>query len=178
MELLSLYAALAVGWSVLLMPRTAGVPPEDPMDRLLDAIALVESRDNSRAVGDHGHALGVYQIHRSYWAEGTALLGVTWEYREARNPQKARQVVRAYLSYYGHGKSLPDMARIHNGGPRGCEKAATLAYARKIEQVLSGGELGARGRADNPDTGRLGRAITEGPVLAPWPPGVGRRAGA
>ncbi|MCL5280872.1 MAG: transglycosylase SLT domain-containing protein [Planctomycetes bacterium] len=144
MELLSLYAALAVGWSVLLMPRTAGTPPEDPMDRLLDAIAVVESRDNPGAVGDHGRALGVYQIHRSYWAEGTGLLGVTWKYGDARDPQKARQVVRAYLSYYGRGKSLLDMARIHNGGPRGCEKAATLAYARKIEQVLNSGEPGPR----------------------------------
>ncbi len=144
MELLSLYAALAVGWSVLLMPRTAGAPPEDPMDRLLDAIAVVESHDNPGAVGDHGRAVGVYQIHRSYWAEGTELLGVTWKYQEARDPQKARQVVRAYLSYYGRGRSLLDMARIHNGGPKGYEKAATLAYARKIEQVLNSGELGPR----------------------------------
>ncbi len=142
MELLSLYAALAVGWSVLRMPGPAGASPEDPMDRLLDAIAVVESRDNPGAVGDHGRALGVYQIHRSYWAEGTEILGVTWKYRDARDPQKARQVVRAYLSYYGHGKNLLDMARIHNGGPKGYEKAATLPYARKIEQVLNGGELG------------------------------------
>ena len=142
MELLSLYAALAVGWSVLLMPRTAAVPQEDPMDRLLDAIAMVESRYNPAAVGDHGRALGAYQIHRSYWAEGTELLGVTWKYRDARDPQKARQVVRAYLSYYGRGKTLLDMARIHNGGPKGYAKAATLPYARKIEQVLNGGELG------------------------------------
>ena len=144
MELLSLYAALAVGWSVLVMPRTAAVPQEDPMDRLLDAIAVVESRDDPAAVGDGGRALGVYQIHRSYWADGTELLGVAWKYREARDPQKARQVVRAYLSHYGHGKSLLDMARIHNGGPQGHRKAATLAYARKIECVLNGGEFGPR----------------------------------
>ena len=178
MELLSLYAALAVGWSVLLAPRMAAVRQDDPIDRLLDAIAVVESHDNPGAVGDHGRALGVYQIHRSYWTEGTELLGVTWRYQEARDPQKARQVVRAYLSYYGRGKTLLDMARIHNGGPRGYEKAATLAYARKIEQVLSGGEPGARDRADSPDTGRLGRALTGGPVLTPWPQSIGRRAGA
>jgi hypothetical protein len=136
MELLSVYIVLAIGWSVLLTPPVAGASQEDPMDRLLDAIAVVESHDNPGAVGDHGRALGMYQIHRSYWAEGTELLGVTWKYRDARDPQKARQVVRAYLSYYGRGKTLLDMARIHNGGPRGYRKAATLAYARKIEQVL------------------------------------------
>jgi Destabilase len=140
MELLSLYAAMAVGFSVSLLPRTAGVPQEDLMDRLLDAIAVVESHDNPGAVGDHGRAVGVYQIHRSYWAEGTEILGVAWDYRDARDPEKAREVVRAYLSYYGRGKTLLDMARIHNCGPRGYQKAATLAYARKIEQVLNGGE--------------------------------------
>lgn len=144
MELLSLYAALAVGWSILLMPRTAAVWQEDPMDRLLNAIAVVESRDNPGAMGDQGRAIGVYQIHRSYWAEGTELLGVTWKYQEARDPQKARRVVRAYLSYYGRGKSLLDMARIHNGGPRGYQKAATLTYARKIEQVLDQQDFGSR----------------------------------
>ncbi len=143
MELLPLYAAVAVSVSALLtMQATADVPQDDPMDRLLDAIAVVESRDNPAAVGDRGKAVGVYQIHRSYWAEGTDLLGVAWDYRDARDPQKARQVVRAYLSYYGRGKTLLDMARIHNGGPRGCRKAATLAYARKVEQVLNGGEPG------------------------------------
>jgi hypothetical protein len=144
MEVLSLYAVLAVGWSALLTPQTADMPQEDPMDRLLDAIAVVESHDNPGAVGDHGRALGMYQIHRSYWTEGTELLGVTWKYRDARDPQKARQVVRAYLSYYGRGKTLLDMARIHNGGPRGYEKAATLAYARKIEQVLNEEESESR----------------------------------
>lgn len=178
MELLSLYAALAVGWSVWLMPRTTAAPPEDPMDRLLDAIALVESRYNPAAVGDHGRALGVYQIHRSYWVEGTELLGVAWDYRDARDPQKARQVVRAYLSYYGRGKSLLDMARIHNGGPQGHRKTSTLAYARKIAQVLDGGEPGGRNQARNPAAGPPGRAVTEGPALAPGPRSVEPRAGA
>jgi len=36
------------------------------------------------------------------------------------------------LLHYGQGKSLLDMARIHNGGPHGHEKEATLCYARKI----------------------------------------------
>ena len=46
--------------------------------------------------------------------------------------------MRAYLSHYGKGKTLLDMARIHNGGPKGDQKEATLAYARKVEQILNG----------------------------------------
>jgi soluble lytic murein transglycosylase-like protein len=106
------------------------------LDLLLDAIAKVESRDDANAVGDSGRAVGVYQIHRAYWKDGTRILGVDWRYDQAKDPLKARQVVRAYLRHYGRGKSLIDMARIHNGGPRGHRKAATREYARRIEAVL------------------------------------------
>ncbi|MCX5644710.1 MAG: hypothetical protein NTZ17_08490 [Phycisphaerae bacterium] len=97
------------------------------MDLLLDAIAKVESRDNPERVGDSGRAAGMYQIHRPYWADGTRIMGVYWDYREAQDPQKARQVVRASLSHHGKGKTLLDMARIHNGGPKGDQKEATPA---------------------------------------------------
>ncbi|MHC4521208.1 MAG: lysozyme family protein, partial [Planctomycetota bacterium] len=83
------------------------------MDRLLDAIASVESNGNSRAVGGSGRALGAYQIHRHYWQDGTRFLGVDWDYSLAGDPDKARQVVRAYLLHYGKGKTLLQMARIH-----------------------------------------------------------------
>jgi hypothetical protein len=108
------------------------------MERLLDAIAQVESRYDAAAVGDNGRAVGVYQIHREYWMDGTRVLGVNWQYSDARDPRKARQVVHAYLCHYGKGRTLLDMARIHNGGPRGHQKQNTLAYARKIEQILQG----------------------------------------
>jgi hypothetical protein len=114
--------------------KTAGT--SRPLDLLLDAIAHVESNGDPHAVGDNGRALGMYQIHRAYWKDGTRFLGVDWAYEQARDPLKARRVVRAYLLHYGRGKSLLDMARIHNGGPRGHRKRATRAYARKIAEVL------------------------------------------
>jgi soluble lytic murein transglycosylase-like protein len=135
---LSRWIAAAVGLWFVMVPQTTCAAQDRELDRLLDAIAQVESRGNPTATGDNGAAVGVYQIHRPYWADGTRILGVKWSYREARDPQKARQVVRAYLRHYGKGKTPLDMARIHNGGPRGHAKAATLEYARKIEQVLSG----------------------------------------
>ncbi len=144
MRLLSWYTAMAVCLSLAVAHQTAGAADSDWMDKLLDAIATVESRNDPTAVGDGGRAAGVYQIHRSYWADATRILGVAWDYREAQDPHKARQVVRAYLCHYGSGRTLLDMARIHNGGPRGYRKAATVAYARKIRQVLNGGELGPR----------------------------------
>jgi soluble lytic murein transglycosylase-like protein len=122
----------------LLVPAVNARPaPDRALERLLDAIARVESRRDPNAVGDHGRAVGIYQIHRRYWQDGTRILGVDWPYRDARNPHKARQVVRAYLSHYGKGKSLMDLARIHNGGPQGDEKKATLSYARRVAAALN-----------------------------------------
>jgi len=107
------------------------------METLLDVLACVESNNNPNAVGDRGRALGVYQIHRAYWEEGTRLLGVNWPYREAFNPERARCVVRAYLLHHGANKTLTDMARIHNGGPTGHRRRSTLCYAQRVNQLLA-----------------------------------------
>ena len=122
---------LMPAWVAAASAPAAAVDPND-IERLLDAIARIESHGDPNAVGDGGRALGVYQIHRAYWEDGTELLGVNWPHRDATDPKKARRVVKAYLLHYGRGKSLPEMARIHNGGPHGCRKKATLCYARKI----------------------------------------------
>ncbi len=114
----------------------AQTPDEHSVDLLLNAIARVESNGNPRAVGDGGRAIGAYQIHKPYWKDGTRILGVDWSYEHARDPAKARQVVRAYLLHYGRGRTLLEKARIHNGGPRGYRKKATLKYARKIARIL------------------------------------------
>jgi soluble lytic murein transglycosylase-like protein len=127
-----------MAWLICLWPlgRTAHAGGKDPIDRLLDAIAQVESRRDPNAVGDHGRAIGVYQIHRDYWQDGTRILGTDWPYEDAVDPVKARQVVLAYLRHYGRDLSLIDMARIHNGGPSGHKRQSTQDYARKIEAIL------------------------------------------
>jgi hypothetical protein len=107
------------------------------LDPLLDAIATAESENGSHLRGDGGRALGPYQIHRRYWRDGTKILGVDWNYEQALDATKARAVVRAYLLYYGKGKSLIELARIHNGGPGGDRKASTLRYAAKIRKILA-----------------------------------------
>lgn len=128
---------LTAAWMLLhMVAGTTHAAPEERMELLLDAIATVESNSDPNAVGDKGRAIGMYQIHPRYWQDGTRILGVDWQHSEARDPEKARQVVRAYLHHYGRGKDVFDMARIHNGGPRGHKKKATLTYARRIEAIL------------------------------------------
>ena len=122
---------LMPAWFAAASAQAAAADPSD-IEQLLDAIARIESRCNPNAIGDGGRALGAYQIHRVYWEDGTELLGVDWPHRDATDPKKARRVVRAYLLHYGKGRSLIEMARIHNGGPCGYRKKVTLCYARKI----------------------------------------------
>jgi len=108
----------------------------DNIERLLDAIAAVESCNKAEAIGDKGLAIGTYQIHRDYWEDGTRFLGVSWDYQKAFDREKSRKVVKAYLLYYGKDKDLIEMARIHNGGPKGYMKKSTLSYARKIKRII------------------------------------------
>ena len=137
MRLLSMFSVAAMAFGVVAPFRSARAAGRNSMDQLLDAIARVESRHDANAVGDSGRAIGAYQIHRRYWQDGTRILGVDWDYKEATDPVKARKIVRAYIEHYGRGRSLIDMARIHNGGPRGYRKKATRPYARKIAVLLN-----------------------------------------
>lgn len=111
------------------------------LERTLDAICMVESsggRDTRD--GDGGRAIGPYQIHRAYWADGTRFLKVSWPYSDARDPVKARRVVRAYVTQYQRAGGYPPTpevwARLHNGGPRGPEKTSTLPYWLRVQTFL------------------------------------------
>ena len=135
---LAFLVALALAWA----PRAFAVEiPED----LLAAIARVETRNGTDARdGDSGNSIGHFQIQRAYWAEAMESLGHPWPYREARDPEKARRAVRAYLERWGtyyeetYGReATPEvLARIHNGGPRGWQKRRTLRYWRRVQAAL------------------------------------------
>lgn len=110
--------------------------PESDMVRLLAAIKQVESNGDANAVGDQGRALGAFQIWKSYWQDSK----VSGCYEDCKDPKYSESVVRAYLARYApKGKivTLEMLARIHNGGPRGYLKPATLKYWTKIQKVLA-----------------------------------------
>jgi len=116
-------------------------PTNLTLERTLDAIRHVESSAGKDSQdGDRGRAIGDYQIWRSYWTDGTLFLGVRWPYSDARDPAKARQVVRAYVLHYqragGYPATAETWARIHNGGPQGPRKAGTLPYWTRIRKAM------------------------------------------
>jgi hypothetical protein len=71
---------------------------------------------------------------------------VDWSYDEAVDPCKATPVVRAYLTHYGRIGASWRRLGIHNGGPRGYRKQATLAYAGKSADLQAGGNRRSRTR--------------------------------
>jgi hypothetical protein len=121
----------------LLFIALLAAPALGQSERLLDAIRQVESGGDCSLIGDHGKAIGSYQIHEPYWRDAVqADPSIGGTYQDCRDEQYARQVVKAYLHRYGRGRTDAELARIHNGGPSGHRKSATLRYLRKVQQAL------------------------------------------
>lgn len=118
---------------------------EKELTRVLQAIRIVESNNTPSAVGDGGNAIGVYQIWESYWKDATEFSNLGGKYRDCFVPEYADRVVRCYMKRYatprrlGREATMQDIARIHNGGPNGYKKQATLKYWEKVEKILNAG---------------------------------------
>ena len=127
----------------------AGGPSLDALDSmrqelrpLLDALAIVESNNNDKAVGDGGRAIGRYQVWRVYWqdaVEHAPELG--GEYQDVLSKEYAERVIVSYLHRYAKEAiaegDFEKLARIHNGGPKGYKKRATVPYWNRVETHLT-----------------------------------------
>jgi len=138
-------------FTTLLLPcRLANADLADNIDRLLPALARVESRNDPKAVGDGGAAIGIYQIHQGYWQDAVDFdKSLGGSYNDCFNPEYAERVVRAYLKRYAPvDATVEQLARIHNGGcnilkkqhsKKAKEKKAwdnTTKYWNKIKKEL------------------------------------------
>lgn len=112
----------------------------------LDRLAMVESGGDDAATNAAEGAVGRYQIRQGYLDDANAAAGTSYTLAEMREPGKAETIVRAYLGRYGRAfaeragraPTAEELARIHNGGPRGAEREATLAYARAFAATEGG----------------------------------------
>lgn len=115
------------------------MPMQGWMHALIFALIHVESQGEPRAVGDGGAALGLLQIRREVVEDVNRIYGTEYRHEDAFEPGKAVEIAVLYLRYWGNrgGPATPEkLARIWNGGPRGAEKDATLAYWRKVREAL------------------------------------------
>lgn len=82
---------------------TVAVQTSDVVDwnRLVEAVAQVESGVRHGAVGDHGRARGAWQIHRAAWEDVSrvrAAAGLrTYRYGAAHDPATARAYASDFL---------------------------------------------------------------------------------
>lgn len=110
-----------------------------PSPAFFRALHQVETSGRLGAIrGDNGRALGPLQIHRAYWQDS----GVPGRYEDCADLQYSIRVVSAYLRRYARAawdrgdSEAHILARIHNGGPQGHRKTATLGYAAKVRRAM------------------------------------------
>ena len=107
---------------------------------LLSALILVESNNNSQAIGDHGQAVGILQIHPEMVEECNRIatlkhLPFHWSLADRRSAEQSKRMFYVYEAYWlPKTKHLSNetAARIWNGGPKGYLKDATTPYWEKI----------------------------------------------
>lgn len=92
-------------------------------------------------VGDSGRALGPLQIHREYFKDAAAYdKSLGNDYSRVSDLKFATKVVNAYLNRYASkavaANDYETLARIHNGGPAGHKRTATVGYWNKVRKNL------------------------------------------
>jgi hypothetical protein len=125
----TLLALIALSGSAL------AAPPES----FWRALHHVESSSKHGDIkGDGGAALGPLQLHRGFHRDSA----VPGPFERVADLSYARRVATAYYKRYApeawERGDVVVLARIHNGGPRGDQKAATLAYSRKVVAAMGG----------------------------------------
>jgi hypothetical protein len=108
-----------------------------PPESFWRALHQVETSGRHGAIiGDNGRSLGPLQISRAYHADSR----VAGDYSQVTDLVYARRVATAYLKRYAPQAwaqgDVETLARIHNGGPSGHRKAATLPYAEKVRRAM------------------------------------------
>lgn len=119
-------------------------------EKLLRAIAQVESKGNDKAKGDYSkktkeyRAIGKYQLWKIYIDDVNEFSKKKFTYNDRWNAEKSKEIVIIYLKHYGRnyerktGKKATNevLSRIHNGGPKGWQKKATIKYWNKVRKEL------------------------------------------
>lgn len=108
-----------------------------PPDSFWRALHLVEtSGRHGPIVGDGGKALGPLQIHRGYHADSR----VPGAYEKVADLEYSKRVASAYMQRYAPEAwargDVETLARVHNGGPKGHLKPATLGYAKRVKSHI------------------------------------------
>ena len=120
------------------MVNPEGLSFENPAAALFEAIRIVEGDDGK--VGPAGER-GPYRITKDYWFDAMEygiIKGycVWWKYETCVYiPAYCELAMTLYWKRYG-AVTNEQKARMHNGGPRGMQKDATLEYWQKVQEAM------------------------------------------
>ena len=122
--------------STLLLLALALTAQAAPPPSFFRALHIVETSGRTGAIlGDGGKALGPLQIHKAYHSDAR----IGGDYARCADLDYSRRVVTAYLQRYAPAAwaagDVITLARIHNGGPKGASKPATVAYGDKVARL-------------------------------------------
>lgn len=107
------------------------------LTNLISALIAVESGGNDLAIGDGGRAIGPLQIHKCVVEDVNKRFGTHYQHIRMTNRTEAVEVFTRYVRIYAPKNATAEqIARIHNGGPSGHKKPATLGYWRKVKKEL------------------------------------------
>jgi len=123
--------------TLLLALALPAIAPAADFAAFVRAVHQVESGGRVGAIiGDQNRALGPLQIHRAYWVDARQ----SGSYESVTNLAVATATMHAYLTRYAPAalerENWIECARVHNGGPRGGSKTATLAYSRRVISAM------------------------------------------
>lgn len=115
---------------------------------LLEAIIQIESGGDDNAIGDKTllhKAYGCLQIRQPYMNDVNAKTGKNHRAEELLgNRELSIWYFNEYMKIYatkaqlGHDPRQEEIARIHNGGPKGYKNSNTIQYWLKVRKILLG----------------------------------------
>lgn len=106
-------------------------------DKLINAISIVESNKNPKAVS--GDQVGLLQIRPIMVKDCNRILkfqGSSKRYslKDRLNPKKSKEMFCIYQGYYNPKRNIEHAIRLWNGGPSYTKKG-TQEYYQKVRKV-------------------------------------------
>jgi len=113
---------------------------EEPDERIINALIMIESSGNDNAYVASEDAVGALQIRRTMVKDVNRILKrrgheVRYEFKDRWCRQKSIEMFNIYRNYYNLN-TPEEIARCWNGGPKGIYKPATVAYWNKVKNHL------------------------------------------
>ena len=126
---------------IILLALLFGTQAQAQSELLIKSLIEQESDGNDKAFNKKENAIGCLQIRPGYFKDAQEVDPSlrNLKHKDCYDRDVAIRVFRAYMKRYAKGKTDIEMARIHNGGPKGHVKPSTDGYARSVQAIMNNG---------------------------------------